>query len=351
YYKDQMIEKNGGPAELVKGYSTDNYTEWALKYIRGEEGRVADKPWYLWLCYGAVHGPYTPAKRHQGEFSAASVETPADIYPPREGKPAYVRDSEIWVPGPNGEPVMKKNPKKSLADAVRQYNEGVLALDEGIGKLMATLRETGQDKNTLVVFTSDQGFGWGQHGFQSKLAPYDATIRSPLIVSFPGRVPEGQVCGQPVGGADLVPTFFAYAGIDLPWDMHGHDLSAWLKDPAKGDGNRRVVLTALTGSSYGKDCDAVPTSEEQAKLFRGNSVPWWVSWREGKYKYIRTLVAGEIEELYDLEADPEELDNLALKSGYRDTVLNYRALVIAELKRTGAKMADALPPVAELPGG
>ena len=56
-------------------------------------------------------------------------------------------------------------------------------------------------------------------------------------MSFPGRVPEGQVCGQPVGGADLVPTFFAYAGIDLPWDMHGHDLSAWLKDPAKGDGN------------------------------------------------------------------------------------------------------------------
>ncbi|MCB1234480.1 MAG: sulfatase-like hydrolase/transferase, partial [Verrucomicrobiae bacterium] len=333
---------------MTKGYSTDNYTDWAIRYIRGEEGRAADKPWYLWLCYGAVHGPFTPAKRHKGNFAAESVETPADIFQPRNGKPEYVRKMDLWVPGPDGEPVLKKSPKKTLADAVHQYNEGVLAIDEGVGRLVAALKESGQYDNTLIVFTSDQGFAWGQHGFNSKLAPYDATIRSPLIVSMPGRLPAGRVCAQPAGGIDLPPTFFAFAGIDLPWDMHGRDLTPLLENPDSPPA--RSVLTALTGASYGTDCDAVPDpAKEKDKLLRGNGIPWWVSWREGKHKYIRTLVADEIEELYDLEADPEELDNLALKSGYRDTVLRYREATLGELRRTGAKMADALPPVAGLP--
>ena len=103
------------------------------------------------------------------------------------------------------------------------------ALDEGIGQLMAALKETGQLENTLVVFTSDQGFAWGQHGFMHKLAPYDANIRSPFIVSMPGTLPQGAVCKTPVGGADLVPTFFRFAGIELPWEMHGHDLTPLLQ--------------------------------------------------------------------------------------------------------------------------
>ena len=68
YYKKQMIEVNGGEAKLVEGYSTDNYTDWAVEYLKGD-GRDKDKPWYLWLCYGAVHGPFTPAERHLQEYA------------------------------------------------------------------------------------------------------------------------------------------------------------------------------------------------------------------------------------------------------------------------------------------
>ena len=74
----------------------------------------------------------------------------------------------------------------------------MLALDEGIKRLLETLEETGQRENTLVVFTSDQGFAWGQHGFRVKIAAYDSNIRSPLIISQPGRIPEGAVCPTPV---------------------------------------------------------------------------------------------------------------------------------------------------------
>ncbi len=346
YYSDQLIEKNGGEAKMVKGYSTDKYTDWALDYISGREGRDPEKPWYLWLCYGGVHGPYTPADRHMESYPDASVTPPADVYGPRPEKPAYLDRTQAWVKGADGQPHVKaKNGKEgqSLTSAVQQYNQAVLALDEGIGRVIQGLKDSGQYENTLIVFTSDQGFAWGQHGFRSKLAPYDATIRSPMIVSMPAQLPSGKVCPHPVGGPDLIPTFFHFAGIDLPWEMHGHDLTPLLENP-EGDWDHGV-MTILTGASYGADCDRVPSPKEKEVLYRGGGVPWWVSFREGRYKYVRTLIEGEMEELYDMETDPEELENLALESGHQKTLEKFRQSTIDELHRTGAKMADHLPAV------
>jgi arylsulfatase A-like enzyme len=228
----------------------------------------------------------------------------------------------------------------SLTAWIRQYHQGVLAIDEGVGTLMAALKASGQLENTLVVFTSDQGFAWGQHGFRHKLAPYDATVRSPMIVSMPGTLPQGKVCPSPVGGVDLIPTFFQFAGINLPWKMHGHDLTPLLKNPlAKWS---HPVLLTLTGRKYGSDTDRVPTDPKERDI---NGIPWWVSLRQGRYKYIRTLVANEIEELYDIKADPEELTNLALKPKHANTLTEFRKATVSELKRTDAKMADHLPSV------
>jgi arylsulfatase A-like enzyme len=359
YYDEQLIETNGGPAELVSGYSTDNYTRWAVDYIHGK-GRDAAKPWYLWLCYGAVHGPYTPAARHLQEYADIEVPIPADIYPPRPGKPDYVNRMQKWIPDPAGsdQPVLRGGRLdmatiagksgihgNTLRDWVRQYHQGVLAIDEGVGKLVEALRESGQFDNTLIVFTSDQGFAWGQHGFQHKLGPYDATIRSPLIVSMPGRFPQGAVCRSPVGGADLIPTFFAVAGIDLPWEMHGHNLLPLLTNPQAQWPH--PVLTTLTGRRYGVDTDVIPSAAEQRQE---QEIPWWVSLRQGQWKYIRTLLPGEIEELYDMDTDPEELTNLALRPEYQNTLRQFREATLAELRRTGAGMVDNLPRVGT-PGG
>ena len=368
YYYDQLIEKNGAKAVMTQGYTTDNYTKWALDYLHGREGRVDDKPWYLWLCFGAVHGPFTPADRHMKSYPKAKIKPPADIYPgpTREGKPKYVRETESWVPDENGEPELNAGKAKqrtvknnmvhgnSLNDWVRQYHQGVLAIDESVGNLVAALKETGQYENTLIVFASDQGIAWGQHGFRVKLAPYDATIRSPMIVSMPSRLPSGKVCPHPVSGVDLPPTFFSLAGIDLPWKMHGYDLTPLLKKPESAPW-AKPVLTGLTGSSYGKDCNKIPTPSDHEKggkkLYLGPDpgVPWWVSLREGDLKYIRTLIEGEVEELYNLKDDPEELTNLARNSAHREKVLELRKKTIAELRRTDAGMVDVLPKPADLP--
>jgi arylsulfatase A-like enzyme len=249
-----------------------------------------------------------------------------------------------WVKGPDGEPILRppggRPRSKTLGTEVRQYHQAVLALDEAVGELMRALKETGQDENTLVVFTSDQGFAWGQHGFRAKLAPYDANLRAPLIVSMPGTLPVGKVCETPVGGADLVPTFFRFADIPLPWQMHGHDLTPLLRNP-KADWPHPVLLT-LTGRDYGSDTDVVPTDPKRRDIA---DIPWWVFLRKGRHKYIRTLVADELEELYDLQEDPQELKNLALEPEYADTVARMRQATVAELRRTEAGMTDKLPPV------
>lgn len=355
YYKDQLIEINGGKPKLVKGYSTDNYTKWAESYIRGEH-RDKKKPWYLWVCYGAVHGPFTPAKRHLNAYADIKVPAPKDIYPPRAGKPAYASKMRQWAKGKNGEPFLIRGAQQmatikphkgihgeTLTAWVRQYHQGVLAIDEGVGRLTKALEETGQLENTLIIFTSDQGFGWGQHGFRHKLAPYDATIRSPLIISRPGTLPEGKVVKSPVSGVDIAPTIFSVAGLPLPWKMHGHSLLPLLKNPNANWPH--PVLTTLTGRNYGTDCDRVPTDPKERDLA---GIPWWVSLRQGRYKYIRTLVKGEIEELYDLDADPAELVNLALDPEHRNKLAEFRAATIAELRRTGAGMVKNLPPVRKL---
>ncbi len=183
YYKDQLTEFNGGEAKLVKGYTTDNYTDWALDYLNGK-GRDPDKPWYLWLCFGAVHGPFTPADRHLNEYRNISVPIPKDIYPPRAGKPAYMQEVAHWFQGADGQPHYKGRKRatgeqaagkgihgSSLNDWVRQYHQGVLALDESVGELIESLKSTGQYDNTLIVFTSDQGIAFGQHGYRIKVVP------------------------------------------------------------------------------------------------------------------------------------------------------------------------------------
>jgi arylsulfatase A-like enzyme len=161
-------------------------------------------------------------------------------------------------------------------------------------------------------------------------------------MSLPGKIPAAKVCPTPVGGTDLPPTFFSLIDLPLPWDMHGHDLTPLLQNPEMAW--ERPVLTVLTGEKYGSDTDVIPTDPEI--LYKTAKVPWWVSLMEGRHKYVRTLIEGEVEEFYDLEADPEELVNLALKEEFQPRLRKMRNATIEELKRTKAGFAETMPRMA-----
>ncbi|MBM3784584.1 MAG: sulfatase [Acidobacteria bacterium] len=337
YYYDQPITYQGGKTEILKRYSTDQYTDWAIDFIKGE-GRDKTKPWYLWLCYGAVHSPYQPAKRHLEELAGIDFETPKDIYPPRATKPDWAQKINSWRKGPAGTPV---SGNKTLIEWVRQYHQGVLALDEAVGRLMSTLEDTNQRKNTLVVFTSDQGLAFGQHGFRGvKVAPYDANIRSPLVFSMPGKIPEGQVCDVPVSGVDIPATIFKFTGIAPPWETHGHDLTPLLKN-AKAAWPHTTMMVA-SGQKFGSDI--TPVLDGKSAMHA--DVPFYILIREKHLKYVRPMIT-DLEELYDLDKDPEELNNLAIDPKHQATLKRLRAKALAELKRTKAPIADKLPPIRE----
>ena len=140
--------------------------------------------------------------------------------------------------------------------------------------------------------------------------------------------------------AGLIDAAFAQAGQALPWKMHGRDLTPMLADPEATWS--QPLLYEHTGHHYGSDVAKVLREEPEHAVH--NNVPWYVVLRQGKYKYIRYLKAGEIEELYDLGADPEELTNLAGRPEMAKHLADLRQALVAELRRTEASFADALPP-------
>ncbi len=340
YYERQLLAIDG-VEQWVEGYPADNYTLWACEYIRGEK-RDPSKPWYLWLCYGSIHGPSKPADRHKGSYRNAAVKLPADIFPPRPDKPAYLERTQAWLRDAEGKVIAGRSgetfgdeggKKRATYEAwVRQMNECVPAIDEGVGKLIETLRETGQLENTLIVYSADQGFGMGEHGFRTKLAPYDATYRSPLIVSMPGRVAAGKVCAAPVNGADLVATFCAVAGVQVPWRLHGRDLSELLREPAGAWPH--PCLYEFSGDRYGSDVARIVREQPAAATY--HDVPWYVALVQDGWKYIRYLEPGVGEELYDLRSDPEELTNVVAAEANMARLAGVREAMNAELKRTEA---------------
>jgi len=348
YYSDQILVVNGVEIATA-GYSTDNYTDWAVKYIQGNY-RSADKPWLLWLCYGAVHGPTTPAKRHQGALRGKPAPIPKDIFGPWQDKPAYLNATYAWEKNRVGQPAMRAIKHDSTNyntnevgleyDAwIQQVNECNMALDEGVGRIIQSLRDSGQLENTLVIYTADQGYGLGEHGFNQKVAPYDATIASPLIIRQPGQVSSGKVCPHPVNAPDLVDLICRTAGVTIPWQMDGRDIRPLLADPQTNQWDAPMLMTH-TARSFGSATDQIPVGEQ---LMVTAGVPWYVLLRDGHFKYIRYLLAGEIEELYDLKNDPEELRNLAYLPEQQVRMRDLRAKTIQELRRTGAQFVDTMP--------
>lgn len=348
YYENQLLAFNG-VEKWQDGYPADNYTKWAVDYVKGAN-RDKAKPWFLWLCYGSIHGPSIPAARHKGMYRDAKVPEPADLLGPWPGKPDYLKNTLAWRKTAAGKVVAGRTAAQigdeagskatEFTDWVRQVNECLPAVDEGVGAVMAALKESGQLENTLVIYTADQGFAMGEHGLRQKVAPYDASYRSPFIVSMPGAVPAGKVCRQTPNAPDLVSTFFAFAGIEPPAGMHGRDLTPLLQDPTTA--KLYPCLYEHTGQHYGDD---VPKMLKQNPKDAVHSrVPWYAAVVDDGWKYIRYLQPGVPEELYDLRADPEELTNLAGEARHAEQLGRLRDALAAELKRTAAPAA-MMPPI------
>jgi arylsulfatase A-like enzyme len=279
-------------------YETDTLTGIAERFVRSR-AHVA-KPFFLWLTYVAPHvgGPTGLA-----QVPAQGATVPSPIFEnlffggqmplsPAFGE-ADVADK------PRG---IRRRPRIGPIEAQRIQNawlrrqQSLASVDEGVVRVMRALRAAHKLRNTLVVFTSDNGFLLGEHRVRSgKVLPYEPSIEVPLAIRGPG-VPRGATSRELVWNGDLAPTLLQAAGGRAAWPPDGESLWPFLRHP------RRVVPRAV--------------ELESPPLGRTNPTPQYTGVRTDRYTYVEWTFTGE-QELYDLRRDPFELRNLAGTPGAR----------------------------------
>jgi choline-sulfatase len=208
------------------------------------------------------------------------------------------------------------------ADAWRQYLWVYYRLtervDSQIGEILRTLRETGQDQNTLIVFSSDHGDGAAAHQWNQKLLFYEETARVPFIVRPPGLVRAGRRDRVNLVNMnlDFFPTALDYAGIPVPADLTGRSVRPLVEGAPHAAGHAFTVSQS----------DLAPNATESGGVF-GRML------RSARFKNIRYSEGAHAEQLFDLERDPGEMNNLAGDPATKPAVEEHRQLLAAWLAR------------------
>ncbi len=198
----------------------------------------------------------------------------------------------------------------------KNYLRCVKGVDESVGKIMDYLKESGLDENTIVIYSSDQGFYIGDHGWYDKRWMYEESLKMPLIVKWPGVTQPGSVDTHLVQNLDYAETFLDIAGAPIPSDMQGRSLVPLLKGQQVDDWRKSIYYHYYEYPSV----HMVP---------RHNGV------RTDRYKLMQFYEFGEWE-FYDLETDPDEKTNVYHDPEYQDEI----AMLKSELKSLQGRYGD-----------
>jgi N-acetylglucosamine-6-sulfatase len=305
-YYDYELNENG---ELVsyggeeEDYLTDVLSGHATDFVRRSASE--DRPFFAYVAPTAPHSPATPAERHEGAF--ASEEAPRTPSFDEED----VSDKPAWVQGT--EPLTEKETSR-LDTRHQQRLESMLAVDEMVGALVEKLEAAGELENTYIVFTSDNGFHLGTHRLRhGKKTPYEEAARVPLFVRGPG-VPAGSSVEEMVLNNDFAPTFAELAGLK-GFKADGRSLLPLMRgEEPPFDWRSAVLLEAfLDGKSASEEGDAETDDEEGTGEGNRTDQTNFRSVRTATHKYVEHG-NGE-RELYDLQNDPYELENVYETAG------------------------------------
>lgn len=315
----QKLNVDGQSLARTK-YMTDELTDYAVRWIGKQQNK---KPFLLYLSHKGVHGLYDPAPRHLDRYKDASVTPPVtmeDTIENRAGKPMWVLDQRNSWHGVEF-PYYGRS-KQSVTEMYRHYCEMIVSIDESVGRVMEALRAQGVDQETLVVFTSDGGHLWGEHGLIDKRCAYEESIRIPMLAYSPSLIKANTHCDAIVSNLDLAPTFLELAGIATPNAMDGKSLVQLFANPKATNSWR----THLLYEYYWEP--AFPQTPTTFAL-RGN-----------RYKFIQYQGIWDTDELYDMQADPYEMRNLILEPEHQGLVATLRRQLYEQLKETGG---DRIP--------
>ena len=292
-----------------KGYITDELTDYALEWLSGI-GR--DQPYFLYLSHKAVHSEFIPAERHKGLYAGKKFEPPKTM--PASGQ--YAQHRPMWVQNQRDSWHGVDFPYHSdlnIAEYYQRYAETLMGVDESLGRVLKALRDRGELDSTLVVYMGDNGFAFGEHGLIDKRTAYEESMRVPMLARCPELFGGGTVVNEMVSGLDIMPTVLETAGVRIPEGIDGRSMLSLLR--GKSDEKWRKEL--LYEYYWERNFPQTPTIH---------------SLRTDRYKYIHYYGIWDIDELYDLQEDPLETNNLIGNPERQDTVkeLNNRLFNLME---------------------
>jgi arylsulfatase A-like enzyme len=319
-YLDPDLNVDGKPVQ-TKGYVTDIFNERAVAFLK----RPHSAPFCLCLAHKCVHpdleqradgtisdpnaATFLPAQRHKRLYADEKPPRRPNAFQPPHDKPALERKIE-------GLPPLSRETATD-DETIRNRLRLLMAAEEGIGQILTTLQETGQLDRTLVVFTSDHGYFYGEHclSVERRLA-YEEAIRIPLVVRYPPLIKADTTLDSFVLSIDLAPTLLAAAGAPLPKNLHG-----------------RSLLPLLRGEAWQPRTSFLIEHFSDNVFSRVRNLGYQAV-RTDRWKYIHYLDLPDADELYDLSADPYELHNLIHEAAAAKTLIDLRQELTRLLAQT-----------------
>lgn len=302
-----------------RGYITDELTDYALDWIGKRKG---DRPWMMHLAHKAVHSEFIPAPRHAGRYANETFRYPETMKAGAPGRPMWVENQRNSWHGVD----YAYHGTLDIADYYKRYMETLLAVDEGLARIMDLLAKRGELDETLIVYMGDNGFQFGEHGLIDKRTAYEESMRVPLLARCPALFGPGAV-EKVVANIDIAPTMLAAAGLKAPQGMAGAD-----------------ALPLAQGK-------AVPWRSELVYEYYWErnfpQTPTVHALREDRYKYIHFHGIWDIDELYDLETDPREANNLLARPGHEALAERMSAKLFAELEKSDGMQIPLSPDAGE----
>lgn len=309
--KDYTLNVNGERVPQ-KGYITDELTEYAIDWLR-ERGE-SDNPFFLYLSHKAVHANFTPAERHEGAFADKPFTPPesqSNATEADELKPRWLRDQRNSWHGVD----FPYHSELDIERYYKRYCEALSAVDDSVGTVLKQLESMGIADDTLVLYMGDNGFMFGEHGLIDKRVAYETSIRVPMLMRCPNLFEGGTVVEEVVANIDIAPTVMEAMGLEKPQHMDG---LSFLPLAAGEEVDWRDFF--LYVYYWEKNYPQSPT----VFALRGE-----------RYKYINSYGLWDLDELYDLENDPEEARNLAYEPAFRETGETMKKRLYALMREYG----------------
>ena len=317
YHKPVFFDM--GKRKVYNGYVTDVITDISLDFIAN---RPKDKPFFLMCHHKAPHRPWDPDEKHAKLFENVEIPVPETFDDDYKGRSPAAAEATMRIDRDLTERDVKVKPPAGLSAAelkkwkyqryMRDYLACVASIDDNVGRMLDSLDKNGLAENTIVIYTSDQGFFLGDHNWFDKRFMYEESIKMPFLIRWPGKAKAGAVQDGMILNVDFAPTLLEAAGEPTPADVQGKSFV-----PLLGGGRPKDWRTSMYYRYYHYPMDHkvqphYGVRTETHKLIYFNKLDEW--------------------ELYDLVKDPKETNNL-IKDPAQSKMIETLKGELARLKK------------------